>query len=135
MIELPIIYARLINQYKFKHQTVFSARIDKQDEDNQVLDETELFIGLKINPNLTENDLDKIDVRSPLEHQIQQQEMKDSGWRFDKIKSISVYFYKTGEMNGFYYSKTPLRSNAVLSFENKDNFCFFLVNIISPLSL
>ena len=31
MIELPVIYAWLINQHKFKHQTVFSARFDKQD--------------------------------------------------------------------------------------------------------
>ena len=45
MIELVVIYARLLNQYKFKYQTVFSARFDKQDEDNQVLDETELFIN------------------------------------------------------------------------------------------
>ena len=44
MKELSVIYARLINQYKFRYQTVFSARFDKQDEDNQVLDETELFI-------------------------------------------------------------------------------------------
>ena len=41
---------------------------------------------LKINHNLTETHLDKIDIKSPLEHQIQQQEMKDSGWRFDKNK-------------------------------------------------
>ena len=38
------IYVRLVNQYIFKYQTVFLARIDKQDEDNQILDETELFI-------------------------------------------------------------------------------------------
>ena len=47
--ELSIIYARIINQYKFRYQTVFSARFDKQDENNQVLDETELFINLNIN--------------------------------------------------------------------------------------
>ena len=41
MKELSVIYARLINQYIFKYQTVFSARFGKQDEDNQVLDETE----------------------------------------------------------------------------------------------
>ena len=81
--EIAVIYARLINQYKFKYQTVFSARFGKQDEDNQVLDETELSINLNINHNLTENDLDKIDIKSPLVHQIQQQEMKDSGRRFD----------------------------------------------------
>ena len=67
-------YARLINQCKFQYQTVFSTRYDKQDEDNQVLDETELFINLNINHNLKGSDLVKMDVRSPLEHQIQQQE-------------------------------------------------------------
>ena len=49
------------------------------------LDEIELFINLKINHNLTETDLKKINIRWDLERQIQQQEMKDSGWRFDKI--------------------------------------------------
>ena len=38
--ELSVIYARLINQNKFRYHTVISARFDKQDEDNQVLDET-----------------------------------------------------------------------------------------------
>ena len=87
--ELSVIYARLLNQYKFRYQTVFSARFDKQNEHNQVLDETELFINLNINHNLTQTDIDKIDVKSPLEQQIQQQEMKDSGWRFDKINSMT----------------------------------------------
>ena len=32
--EFTVIYARLINQYKFKCQTAFSARLDKQDEGN-----------------------------------------------------------------------------------------------------
>ena len=90
------IYARLITPYKLKHQTVFSARFDKQNEDNQLLDETELFINLNINHNLTQTDNNNIDVRSPLELQIQHQEMKDSGWRFNKINSMTIYFYKTG---------------------------------------
>ena len=71
-----VIYAKLMNQYNIKYQTVFSARFDKQNEANQVLDETELFINLNTNHNLKESDLDKIDIKSPLEHQIQQQEMK-----------------------------------------------------------
>ena len=79
MKELSVIYARLMNQYEFKYRTVFSARFEKQDEDNQVLDETELFINLNVNHNLTQSDPDKTDIKSPLEHQIQQQEMKDSG--------------------------------------------------------
>ena len=83
--ELSVIHARLINQYKFKYQTVFSARFDKQNEDNQVLDET--------NHNLTESDLDKNDIKSPLEYQVQQQEMKDSGWRIDEINSMTLFFF------------------------------------------
>ena len=98
--ELSVINARLRNQYKFIYQTVFSARFDKQGEDNQVLDETELFNNLNINHNLTESDFDKIDIKSPLEHQIQQQEMKDSGWKFDKVNSMTAYFSETGIMNG-----------------------------------
>ena len=84
MKESAVIYNRIINQYIFKYQTVFSARFDKQDEDNQVLDETEFFINLSINHNLTQSDLDNIDVVSQLHYQIIQQEMKDYGWRFDK---------------------------------------------------
>ena len=124
--ELSIIYARLINQYIFRYQTVFSARFDKQIEYNQVLDETELFINLKIIHNLTQTDIDNIDIKSPSEHQIQQQEMKDSGWRFDKINSMTVYFYKTDELNGSNCVKISLRSNAVLNIENNDKYCFLL---------
>ena len=122
--EMSVIYAKLINQYKFKYQTVFSARFDKQNEDNQILDETELFINLNINHNLIQTDIANINIISPLEHQIQQQEMKDSGWRFDKINSMTIYLYKTTEMNGSNYIKIPLRSNAILNVENNDKYCF-----------
>ena len=60
-----------MNQYKFKYQIVFSARFDKQNEDGQVLDETELFFNLNINPKLTRTDIDNIDVITPLEYQKQ----------------------------------------------------------------
>ena len=50
--------------------------------------------------------------------------MKDSGWRIDKINSMTIYFYKTGELNGSNYVKMPLRSNATLNIENNDKFCF-----------
>ena len=124
MKELSVIYARLINQYKFKYQAVFSARFDKQNEDNQVLDETELFINLNMNYNITQSDIDNIDIKSPLEHQIQKQEMKDSGWRFDKINSMAVYFYESNEMNGLNCVKIHLRTNAILNIEKNDKYCF-----------
>ena len=124
MKELSVIYARLINHYKFKYQTVFSARFDKQDENGQLLDETELFINLNMNYDITQRDIDNIDIRSPLEHQIQKQELKDSGWRFDKINSMTIYFYVTNEMNGLNYVKILLRTNAILNIENNDKYCF-----------
>ena len=125
MREMAIIYARLINQYNLRYQVVFSAICDKQDEDGQLLDETELFINLNFNQNLTQSDLDNITITFPLERQIQTQEMKDSGWRFDKVNSMTIYFYKTNEMNGSNYIKILLRSNAILKIENNDKYCFF----------
>ena len=77
--EIAIIHARIMNQYEFKHQTVFSAVFDEQGEDKQVLDETEMFIKSNNNHNLTESDLVEIDNKSQLEYQIQQQEMKEAG--------------------------------------------------------
>ena len=123
MKDLAVIYARLINQYKFKYQTVFSTRFDKEDEDNQVLDETELFININIIHNLIETDIDKTDVRSPIHYQIQQQEMKDSRCRFDEVNSMIVYSYKTGELDDSNYVKNPLRSNSILSIGNIDKHC------------
>ena len=77
--ELSVDYARLINQYKFEYHTLFSARFYKIDEEDQRNNEIELYINLKINHNLTESDIDNIDVRSQLEHQIQIQDTKAFG--------------------------------------------------------
>ena len=103
---------------------MFSAKFDKQGEDNHVLDETELYINLNINRNLTESDFDKFGIKSPLENQKQQQEMKYSGWRFDKITSMTVLFYKTGELNGSNYDKHPLRISAMKNIEKNDKYSF-----------
>ena len=62
-----VIYARIINQYKFKYQCVFLCNFDKLDENDMMLDQTELFINLKINHNLTESDLRNINIRWNLE--------------------------------------------------------------------
>ena len=69
--ESSSIYDRLLNQYKFNYQSVFSAKLDEQGEDNQVLDETELYINLNTNHILTEIDLHNINVRFNSEKQIQ----------------------------------------------------------------
>ena len=122
--ELSVIYARIINQYKLKYHTLFSASFYKISEEDQRNNEIELYIHLNINHNLTESDIDNIDVRSQLEHQIQNQEMKESGWIFDKFNSMKISFYKTGELNGTSYFKIPLRSSAILNVQNNDKYCF-----------
>ena len=58
--------------------------------------------------------------------------MKDSGWRFDKINSMAIYFYKTGELNGSNYVKIPLRSNSILKIENNDKY-WFIWSILASL--
>ena len=68
-----------MNQFIFIYQTVFSARFDEQDEDDQVLDEIEVYNTLNKNQNLTQSDIDNIDVGSPIEQQIQNEESKDKG--------------------------------------------------------
>ena len=122
--ELSVIYARLINQNKFKYHTLFSASIFKINEEDQRDSEIELYMNLKINHNITESDIDNIDVRSQLEHQIQIQETKDPGWIFDKIISMKISFYKTEELNGTSYVKIPLRTSAILNIQNNDKYCF-----------
>ena len=122
--ELSIVYARLINQYIFKYHTLFSASFYKINEEDQRNNAIELCINLKINHNLTESDIDYIDVRSQLEHQIEIQETKESGWIFDQINSMKISFYKTIELNGTSFIKIPLRSSAILNIQNNDRYCF-----------
>ena len=102
---MSVIYPKLIIQNKFENHTLFSASFYKINEEEQRNNETELFINFKINQNLTESDIDNIDVRSQLEHQIQNQETKESGWIFDKINSMKISFYKTEELNGSFLLK------------------------------
>ena len=121
---MSVIYAPLINQYKFKYHTLFSASFYKINEEDQRYNHIELYMNLKINHNLTESDIANIDIRSQLEDQIQIQELKDSGWIFDKIISMKISFYKTTEMNGTSYIKIPLRTSAILNVQNNDKYCF-----------
>ena len=72
-------YSRIIIQNKFLHLIIFPASFHKFNEEDQSSDESEFFNILKINTKLTESDIDNIDVKSELEHQIQIQETKESG--------------------------------------------------------
>ena len=61
---------------------------------------------MNISHNLTQSDIDKIDVISPLRCKIHDEEMKDFDWQFYKIISMTVYFYND--------------SNVILNVENID---------------
>ena len=117
--EMSAIYARLIEQYKFKYQVVFSVIFDKETRD-----ELEQYVTLEVNQSLTWNDIEKYDLEGKTNALIENLEMKDSGWRFCKIASMTIYFYKTVELNGSSYVKIPLRSAAILNIENNDKYCF-----------
>ena len=122
--ELSVIYARLINQYNFKYHTLFPASFYKINEEDQRKNEIDLYMKLNINHNLAESDIDNIDVRSQLDHQILVQENRESGWIFDKIISMKIPFYRTVKLNGTSYVKFPLRSNAILNVQYNYKYCF-----------
>ena len=63
------------------------------------------------NYNLPETGNNNIDTKSKIEHQIQIQETRESGWIFDKINSMKISLYKFGELFGWgyvYYQKSLL---------------------------
>ena len=68
--EVATVYARLISQYMFRNHTLFSASFHKINGEHRRTDETELFNILNFDRSLTESDLDNVDVKSQLEHQI-----------------------------------------------------------------
>ena len=50
--------------------------------------------------------------------------MKKSGWVFQRVISMTISYYNTGNMDGSSYVKVPLRSSAILNIKNDDKYCF-----------
>ena len=121
---MATIHANLTIQNKYKYHILFSASFYKINEEDQRSEEIELFINLNISNTLPETDINTIDVKSQLEHQIEIQKTKESVGLFDKINSRKIRFFKTGELTGSSYVKVPLRSNASIIIENIDKFYF-----------
>ena len=95
MKEISHVYARILKKNKLEqNQTMFPASFVKQDEDYQILDQIELYINLDINQNLTQSDINYIDVRFQLEQQIRNQGSKDTGRRLDIFDSMTIFFLK-----------------------------------------
>ena len=63
MEEISHIYAKLINQYKFKYQSTFLVLFNKYGEDNEITSEVQLPITLGITHNLTQTEIDNINIQ------------------------------------------------------------------------
>ena len=50
--------------------------------------------------------------------------MKESEWNFQRINSMKISFYKSGELNGSSDVKIPLGSSAFLNIKYDDKYCF-----------
>ena len=89
-----------------------------------ILEETEMTITLSMVNNLTQSEIDNVNIQWEVEARKQNLEMKESGWNFLKINSMTISFYNTGNMDGSSYVKIPLRSSAILNIKNNDKYCF-----------
>ena len=105
MEEMSHIYAKLINQYEHKYQPTFLNFFNKYGEDDEITSETELPITLRITHNLTQSEIDSINIQSALEFWIQSVEMKESGWNFQRINTMGISFYKSGKLKSSKYVK------------------------------
>ena len=85
-----------------------------------MIDQYEFFIILNNNHNLTVSVIFIITLRFQLQEQIQKQDLKDGGWRFDMNMSMTKHFNKTGELNGSSYVSLPLRSSATMNFQTDE---------------
>ena len=79
------IHAKLIDQYKFNYPIVFSANFNK---------EKELVLHLrKLFNLLVWSDINDFDLNDHLKAQIENLEIKNSGWRFDKVLTMTIWNY------------------------------------------
>ena len=122
--EMAHIYSQFINQYKFKYQLSFMLLFYKFEEDGDIRREAEMTVTLNMTNNLTQSEIDNVDIQWDLEARKQNLEMRESGWNFQRVNSMTISFYNTGNMDGSSYVKIPLRSSAIVNIKNDDKYCF-----------
>ena len=83
-----------------------------------------MTVNLNMTNNLTQSEIDNVNVQWDLEARKQNLEMQESGWVFQRVNSMTISFYSTGNMDGSSYVKVPLRSSAILNVQNDDKYCF-----------
>ena len=122
--EMSHIYAKFITQYKFKYQLSFMLLFYKFEEDGDNRKEAEMAITLNMTNNLTQSEIENVNIQWNVEARKQNLEMKESGWIFQRVNSMTISFYNTGNMDGSSYVKKPLRSSAIVNIKNSDKYCF-----------
>ena len=93
MIELSLIYAKLLSQFEFKYQLTFLLLFNKNGEDDEIITEIELPITLSFTQNLTQSEIENIIIQWTLKNRIQSVEMKKSGWKFQRTNTMGTSFY------------------------------------------
>ena len=122
--EMAHIYSQFVNQYKFKYQLSFMLLFCKFEEDGDIIKEAEMTVTLKMTNNLTQSEIDNVNIQWDLETRKQNLEMQESGWVFQRVNSMTISFYNTGNMDGSSYVKIPLKSSAIVNIKNDDKYCF-----------
>ena len=122
--EMSHIYAKFINQYKFKYQLSFMLLFYKFEEDGDIRKEAEMTINLNMTNTLPQSEIDNVNVQWDLEARKQNLEKQESGWVFQRVNSMTISYYNTGNMDGSSYVKVPLRSSAKVKIKNDDKYCF-----------
>ena len=122
--EMAHIYAKFINQYKFKYQLSFMLLFNNFEEDGDIRKEEEMVVNLNMTNNLTQSEIDNVDFQRDLESRKQNIEMQESGWVFQRVISMTISFYITGNLDGSSYVKIPLSSSAIVNNKNDDKYCF-----------
>ena len=133
--QMAIKYGILINQFKFKIRFYANVRYLKE-QGGELSEEVNHYIGVDIIHILTRLQLNDIDIMTELDNGIENRDMEGSGWNFQGINHLKIYFHKTNPINGQTYIKFPIRSNAILNIQNNDTYCFLwsILASIHPVS-
>ena len=83
-----------------------------------------MVVNLSMVNNLTQSEIEHANIQWEVEARKQNLEMRESGWSFQRVNSMTISFYNTGNMDGSTYVKIPLRSSAILNIKNNDKYCF-----------
>ena len=90
--EMSHIYAKFIKQYEFKYQLSSMLLFYKFEEDGEIIREAETSINWSMITNLTQSEIDNVNIQWDLEARKQNLEMRESGWIFQRVTSMTISY-------------------------------------------